>query len=103
MRGWEAGTNSIHGDSMPLPLQQDFAPFHVLVADGDPSIRHACCAIAAGEGMVPHEAEITDAARGWLLSGGTDIVWWTKALPRVTDSRCWRNCGNCGRMSRWYG
>ena len=34
---------------MPLPLQQDFAPFHVLVADGDPSIRHACCAIAAGE------------------------------------------------------
>ena len=74
MRGWEAGTNAIPGSMMPLPLQQDFAPFHVLVADGDPSIRHACCAIAAGEGMVPHEAEITDAARGWLLSGGTDIV-----------------------------
>jgi DNA-binding NtrC family response regulator len=74
MRGWEQEHIHTKPTSMPIQLRQDFAPLHVLVADGDPSIRHACCAIAASEGMVPHEAELTEAARGLLLAKGADIV-----------------------------
>ncbi|HTW46966.1 MAG TPA: sigma-54 dependent transcriptional regulator [Acidobacteriaceae bacterium] len=57
-----------------LSLLPDSAPFHVLVADRDPSIRRACCSIAAGAGMIPHEAELAGPARGLLLANGADIV-----------------------------
>jgi two-component system response regulator HydG len=50
------------------------APLHVLVADDDASIRHACCEIAANEGMVPHEAELSSRARELLLAKGVDIL-----------------------------
>ena len=59
---------------MPLPLPQDFAPLHVLVADGDSSIRKACCTIVAHESMVPHEAELTASARSLLLAKIADIA-----------------------------
>lgn len=55
----------------PLP---DPAPLHVLVADGDRSIRKACCTIVASEGMVAHEAERTTLARSFLLAKGADIA-----------------------------
>src|SRR5690242_14932114 len=65
---------------MPLPLPQDFAPLHVLVADGDSSIRKACCTIVANEGMVPHEAELTASARTLLLAKGADIALVDEAI-----------------------
>jgi two-component system response regulator HydG len=59
---------------MPLPLQQETAALHVLVADEDPAVRHACCDIARTQGMVAHEAELSARARGLLLARGVDIV-----------------------------
>ena len=56
------------------PFQPESAPLHVLVADDDASIRRACCEIAASEGMVGHEAELSSRARGLLLAKGVDIV-----------------------------
>jgi DNA-binding NtrC family response regulator len=55
------------------PFQTESAPLHVLVADDDASIRHACCEIASTEGMVAHEMELST-ARGLLLAKGVDIV-----------------------------
>lgn len=65
---------------MPVPLPQDFAPLHVLVADGDRSIRKACCTIVANEAMVPHEAELTGSARTFLLAKGADIALVDEAI-----------------------
>ncbi|HEX4005659.1 MAG TPA: sigma-54 dependent transcriptional regulator [Acidobacteriaceae bacterium] len=65
---------------MPLSLLSDPAPLHLLVADADPSIRRACCVIAAGEGMVAHEAELTGATRSLLLAKGADIVLVDEAI-----------------------
>jgi two-component system response regulator HydG len=46
----------------------------VLVADDDAAIRRACCEIAASEGMVAHEAELSSRARSLLLAKGIDIL-----------------------------
>jgi two-component system response regulator HydG len=59
---------------MPLSLTRESAPLHVLIADDDPSIRRACCEIAASQGMVPHEAQLSTRERGLLLARGVDIV-----------------------------
>ncbi len=59
---------------MIAPFQPDAAPLHVLVAADDDSIRRACCEIAAGEGMVAHEAQLTTRERGLLLAKGADIL-----------------------------
>ena len=59
---------------MPPRLQPESAPLHVLVADDDASIRRACCEIAANEGMVAHEAELSSRARELLLAKGVDIL-----------------------------
>ena len=53
---------------------------HVLVADGDPSIRKACCSIAAREGIVAHEVEHPASARGFLLAKGADAVLIDEAI-----------------------
>lgn len=58
----------------------DSVSLHVLVADGDPSIRKACCAIAAREGMVAHEIEQPASARSFLLAKGADVVLIDEAL-----------------------
>jgi DNA-binding NtrC family response regulator len=55
-------------------FQPESAALHVLVADDDASIRHACCEIAESEGMVAHEAELSGRERGLLLAKGADIV-----------------------------
>ncbi len=65
---------------MPLPMMQDSAPFHVLVADRDPLIRRACCDIAVSQGLVPHETELTEPARGLLLAKGADLVLVDEAI-----------------------
>jgi len=65
---------------MPLPMMQNSAPLHVLVADRDASIRRACCEIAASQGMVPHETELTEAARGLLLAKGADVMLVDEAI-----------------------
>ena len=80
MRPWSAAPIDSTGRAMSLPPRTDFAPLHILVADADPSIRRACCAIAAGAGMVAHEAELTDATRGLLLAKGADIVLVDEAI-----------------------
>ncbi|MGC2638805.1 MAG: sigma-54 dependent transcriptional regulator, partial [Acidobacteriaceae bacterium] len=59
---------------MPLSLVRESAPLHVLIADDDPSIRRACCEIAASQGMVAHEAQLSARERGLLLARGVDIV-----------------------------
>jgi len=68
MRGWESG------GSMPLPFGQDVVPLHILVADQDASIRRACCEVATSRGMIAHESELTERARGLLLAEGVDVV-----------------------------
>ena len=67
-------------------LQPESAPLHVLVADDDSSIRRACCEIAAGEGMVAHEAELSSRARGLLLAKGVDIVLVDETIATGTGS-----------------
>ncbi len=52
------------------PLQPEPAPLHVLIADEDASIRRACCEIAASEGMVAHETELSSRARGTAAGQG---------------------------------
>jgi len=74
MRAWEQGVTPLIGRAMLLPLQPAAVPLHVVVVDPDPAVRHACCAISAAEGMVPHEAELTEAARGMLLAKAADVV-----------------------------
>lgn len=74
MRGWEVPPLQLPGSTMPLPLPQNAAPLHVLVTDGDAAIRRACCVIAAGVGMVAHEADVSESTRGLLLAKGADIV-----------------------------
>ncbi|MFP5228488.1 MAG: sigma-54-dependent transcriptional regulator [Acidobacteriota bacterium] len=59
---------------MMVPFQPEAAPLHVLIADDDASIRSACCEIAQGEGMVAHEAQLTNRERGLLLAKGADIL-----------------------------
>ncbi|HEV2279553.1 MAG TPA: sigma-54 dependent transcriptional regulator [Acidobacteriaceae bacterium] len=61
-------------------LPQDSVSFHVLVADGDPSIRKACCSIAAREGIVAHEIEHPASARSFLLAKGADAVLIDEAI-----------------------
>ncbi|MGB6872152.1 MAG: sigma-54 dependent transcriptional regulator [Acidobacteriaceae bacterium] len=71
---------------MPLSLVRETAPLHVLIADDDPSIRHACCEIAASQGMVAHEAELTARERGLVLARGVDIVLVDEAV--ATGAGC---------------
>lgn len=59
---------------MPLPLAPEAAPLHVLVADEDSSIRHACCEIATSMGMAAQAVEEPERARGLLLAGGADVL-----------------------------
>jgi DNA-binding NtrC family response regulator len=86
MRGWE--TEILHGSGrlMPLALSRESAPLHVLVADDDPSIRRACCEIAASQGMVAHEAQLSARERGLLLARGVDIVLVDEAV--ATGAGC---------------
>jgi DNA-binding NtrC family response regulator len=79
MSGWLQANQHTFGHTM-LALLPDAAPLHVLIADRDPSIRRACCSIAAGSGMVPHEAELAQPARGMLLAHGVDIVLVDEAI-----------------------
>jgi DNA-binding NtrC family response regulator len=79
MSGWIQVNQPPYGHTM-LSLLPDPAPLHVLVADRDPSIRHACCSIATGAGMIPHEAELAGPARGLLLAHGADIVLVDEAI-----------------------
>lgn len=74
MRRWTAGSIDHPVHLMQTPFQPEAAPLHVLVADDDASIRRACCEIAAIEGMVAHEAELSSRSRGLLLAKGVDIV-----------------------------
>jgi len=73
MRRWTAA-HAARVQPMMIPCQPNSAPLHVLVADDDSSIRRACCEIAASEGMVAHEAELSHRTRGLLLAKGIDIV-----------------------------
>ncbi|HEY6447200.1 MAG TPA: sigma-54 dependent transcriptional regulator [Acidobacteriaceae bacterium] len=59
---------------MPVLPQPDAAPLHVLIADHDASIRRACSAVVAGEGMVAHELDLNEAARDLLFAKAVDIV-----------------------------
>jgi DNA-binding NtrC family response regulator len=86
MRGWEATPEPNYGRTMSIPLQQDSAPLHVLVADEDASIRRACCAVAASAGMVPHEMDSIESAHAWLLSGCADVILVDEAI--ATGSGC---------------
>lgn len=72
---------------MSLPPSQDLPRFHVLVADGDPSIRKACCAIIASQGMTPHEAEFTAPVRSFLLARGADIFLIDETIARGEGSQ----------------
>jgi DNA-binding NtrC family response regulator len=74
MRAWSTAPIHLYGSSMTLSPRSDTAPLHVLIADGDPAIRDACCAVAASEGMVPHHADLTPATRSLVLADGVDIV-----------------------------
>ncbi|MGB6158530.1 MAG: sigma 54-interacting transcriptional regulator, partial [Acidobacteriaceae bacterium] len=53
---------------------------HVLVADNDEAIRRACCEIAANQGMVAHETELSSRARSLLLAKGVDILLVDEAI-----------------------
>jgi DNA-binding NtrC family response regulator len=79
MAGWVDRIQHNYGHTM-LSLLPGPAPLHVLVADRDASIRTACCSIAAGAGMIPHEAELADPARDLLLAHGADIVLVDEAI-----------------------
>jgi DNA-binding NtrC family response regulator len=75
MRRWTSESSTFPPDPlMPPPYQPESAPLHVLVADDDAAIRRACCEIAASEGMVAHEAELSSRARSLLLAKGVDIL-----------------------------
>jgi len=74
MRGWTSRTLHHSAGAMLTSFQPESTPLHVLVADDDASIRHACCEIAANEGMVAHEAELSSRARELLLAKGADIL-----------------------------
>lgn len=65
---------------MPLSFSQNVPRLHVLVADGEASIREACCTIAAHEGMVAHEVEQPALARSFLLAKGADIILIDEAI-----------------------
>ena len=78
MAGWVEAAHS-YGHTM-LSMLPERAPLHVLIADRDPSIRHACCSIAAEAGMVPHEAELAEPARSMLLAHGADILLVDEAI-----------------------
>jgi DNA-binding NtrC family response regulator len=79
MAGWVDRTQHNLGHTM-LSLLPDPAPLHVVIADRDPSIRRACCSIAAGAGMIAHEMELAGPARGLLLANGADIVLVDEAI-----------------------
>jgi DNA-binding NtrC family response regulator len=79
MAGWVYTTQHSLGHTM-LSLLPEHAPLHVLIADRDPSIRRACCSITAGAGMIAHEAELAEPARGMLLAHGVDIVLVDEAI-----------------------
>lgn len=86
MRRW---TSEPIEDAVTLMLssfQPDSAPLHVLVADNDTAIRSACCQIATSEGMVAHEAELSDRERGMLLAKGVDILLVDEAI--ATGAGC---------------
>ncbi len=74
MRRWKTESSCGPVNLMVTTLQPEIAPLHVLVADDDASIRRACCEIAASEGMVAHEAELSSRERGLLLAKGVDIL-----------------------------
>src|ERR1700735_3082140 len=74
MRGWKTQTLDHLAGAMLTSFRPETAPLHVLVADDDVSIRRACCEIAANEGMVAHEAELSIRARELLLAKGVDIL-----------------------------
>lgn len=65
---------------MSLPFSQAVPRLHLLVADDDPSIRKACCAIAAREEMIAHEAEQPASVRNLLLAKGADVVLIDEAI-----------------------
>lgn len=67
-------------------FQTESAPLHVLVADDDASIRRACCEVAAGEGMVTHEVELSSRSRGLLLAKGVDVVLVDEAIATGSGS-----------------
>ena len=69
---------------MSLLPEQQSASLHCLVADEDPAIRRACCQIATARGMVAHEAEWPERARGLLLDKGADILLVDEALATGT-------------------
>jgi DNA-binding NtrC family response regulator len=79
MAGWVDRIQHNYGHTM-LSLLPGPAPLHVLVADRDASIRTACCSIAAGAGMIPHETELAGPARDLLLAHGADIVLVDEAI-----------------------
>jgi DNA-binding NtrC family response regulator len=74
VRGWTTENNHQPVLLMPAAIHPEVAPLHVLVADDDGSIRRACCEIAANEGMVAHEAELSRRSRDLLLAKGVDIL-----------------------------
>lgn len=84
MRPSQTGLFHGLGGSMPLAFSRDSAPLHVLIADDDPSIRRACCEIAASQGMVAHEAQLSARERGLLLARGVDIVLVDEAVATGT-------------------
>jgi DNA-binding NtrC family response regulator len=79
MSGWVEATQHFYGRTM-LSMLPERSPLHVLIAESDPSIRRACCSIAAGAGMIPHEAELAESARSMLLAHGADIVLVDEAI-----------------------
>lgn len=86
MQPWKAQFLPGLARSMPLSLARETAPLHVLIADEDPSIRRACCEIAASQGMVAHEAQLSPRERGLLLARGVDIVLVDEAV--ATGAGC---------------
>ncbi len=80
MRRWTTGLNQPSDHLMPPPLRTESAPLHVLVADNDEAIRRACCEIAANQGMVAHETELSSRARSLLLAKGVDILLVDEAI-----------------------
>jgi DNA-binding NtrC family response regulator len=76
MRRWEPGMESSLNIPDPLPpsLARETARLHVLVADQDAAIRRACCDIVRSTGMVAHEDENPERARGLLLAKGADVL-----------------------------
>jgi len=79
MAGWVEATQGSYGHTM-LSMLPERTPLHVLIADRDPLVRRACCSVAAGAGMVPHEAELDESARSMLLARGADILLVDEAI-----------------------